>query len=96
MATIIRKEIRKRGFFGWVFLILFVVFNLIMLAWMIGGMNAASNTAAVGEAAQAGRAVGTAVAAGMILFIWLAGAVILGLFALLTRGRKTIVEETVA
>lgn len=96
MPTIVRKEIRKRGFFGWVFLILFILFNLFMLAWMIGGMSAATNTVVTGEAEQAGRAIGTALGAGIILFIWLAGAVILGLFALLTRGRKTIIEETVS
>ncbi|MFP9138688.1 hypothetical protein ACLI1C_16030 [Devosia sp. XGJD_8] len=96
MATIIRKETRKRGFFGWIFMILFILFNVLMLAWMIGGMNAATSTAAVGQAEEAGRAIGTAMGAGIILFIWVAGAVILGLFALLTRGRKTIIEETVS
>ncbi|GGF38173.1 hypothetical protein GCM10011321_31390 [Youhaiella tibetensis] len=96
MATIIRKETRKRGFFGWLFLILFILFNVLMLIWMIGGMNAATSVVTTSEAEQAGRAIGTAIGAGMILFIWVAGAVILGLFALLTRGRKTIIEETVS
>lgn len=96
MATIIRKETRKRGFFGWLFLILFILFNVLMLIWMIGGMNAATSVATSSEAEQAGRAIGTAIGAGMILFIWVAGAIILGLFALLTRGRKTIIEETVS
>lgn len=95
MATIIRKEVRKRGFFGWIFLLLFILFNILMVAWMIGGMSAATSTAATGAAEEAGRAIGTAIGAGMILFIWVAGAIILGLFALLTRGRKTIIEETV-
>ena len=95
MATIIRKETRKRGFFGWVFLVLFILFNLIMLFWMWGGMSAATSTVANGAAEEAGRAIGTAIGAGVILFVWVAGAIILGLFALLTRGRKTIVEETV-
>lgn len=96
MATIIRRETRKRGFFGWVFLLLFILFNIFMLVWMVGGMSSATSTVAVGEAQQAGRAIGTALGAGIILFIWMAGAIILGLFALLTRGRKTIIEETIA
>lgn len=96
MATIVRKETRKRGFFGWIFLILFIVFNLIMLAWLITGTNAASSTAAVGSAQEVGRTIGTAIGAGLIMFIWLFGAVILGLFTLMTRGRKTIIEETIA
>jgi hypothetical protein len=31
----------------------------------------------------------------MIFFFWAAGALITGLFALLTRGRKTYIEETI-
>jgi hypothetical protein len=96
LATIIRRETRKRGFFGWVFLLLFIAFNLLMLAWMIAGMGAASSVAVSGQAEEAGRTIGTAIGAGMIMFVWLFGAIILGLFTLLTRGRKTIIEETVA
>lgn len=96
MATIIRRETRKRGVFGWLFLLAFIGFNLLMLLWFIGGIGAATSTVATTEAAQAGRAIGTTIAAGMILFIWAAGAIILGIFTLLTRGRKTIIEETVA
>jgi hypothetical protein len=35
MSRIIRTEKRKRGFFGWIFLLLFIVFNLLMGAWLI-------------------------------------------------------------
>lgn len=96
MATIIRKEIRKRGFFGWVFLLLFIGFNILMLLWLVAGVNAAGSVPAASEAESAGRAVGTAIGTGIILFVWVCGAGILGLFTLLTRGRKTIIEETVA
>jgi hypothetical protein len=43
------------------------------------------------EAQQAGTAIGGAIGGAAILFMWVAGAVILGLLALLTRGRKTVV-----
>jgi len=31
----------------------------------------------------------------LLLFLWVCGAVIIGLLALLTRGRRTIIEETI-
>ncbi|WP_394700925.1 hypothetical protein [uncultured Cohaesibacter sp.] len=93
MATVVRREIRKRGFFGWVFFLLFIAFNALMLLWLVLGVNAMSDTEAVSAAEQAGKTIGSAIGVGMILFVWVVGAVITGLFALLTRGRKTIVEE---
>ena len=95
MATVIRREVRKRGFFGWVFMILFVLFNLFMLAWLLIYWSDVASMPVASDAQRAGRNVGATVATGMLVFFWVAGAVILGLFALLTRGRKTIVEETV-
>jgi hypothetical protein len=38
-------------------------------------------------------AIGTTIDCGVIVFFWVAGAVILGLFVLLTRGKVTIIEE---
>ncbi len=96
MATIIRKEIRKRGFFGWVFLLIFIFFNLFMLAWFIGGLSVSGSTPGASEAHNAGRAVGAAIGMGIIMFIWACGSVILGLLAFFTRGRKFIIEETMA
>ncbi|SNY94099.1 hypothetical protein SAMN04515647_4422 [Cohaesibacter sp. ES.047] len=95
MTTIIRKEVRKRGFFGWVFLTLFIVFNLIMLLWLVAGADALSELKPVGAAEEAGHAIGSAVGIGMVLILWAIGSVITGVLALVSRGRKTIVEETV-
>lgn len=96
MATVTRIEKRKRGIFGWVFLILFWAFNALMLAWFIGGMGATSETvaAAASDAERAGAAIGTMIGAGMILSIWVMGDIILGVLVLLTRGKKVIVETT--
>jgi hypothetical protein len=93
MARIVRREIRKRGFFGWIFLILFVLFNLGMLAWLVAYWNLLAGSNAASDAERAGTIIGGTIGSGLLIFIWVAGAVILGLFAILTRGRKSIVEE---
>jgi hypothetical protein len=99
MSQVVETHIRKRGFFGWVFLILFWAFNALMALWMwlAAGMIGNQYVSATGpnrEFHQAGTAIGGAIGGAMILFIWLAGAVILGLFVLVTRGRKTVVIRT--
>lgn len=97
MGTIVRKEIRKCGFFGWLFLLIFLGFNALMLLWLVSywGSLGGSISAADSDAAVAGTAVGGVIATTMLLFVWVCGSVITGLLAILTRGRKTIVEETV-
>lgn len=95
MARIARRERRQRGFFGWIFLILFWLFNAFMLWWLVSvlGMLAEPQTGQ-SEAYQAGRAVGGFIGTTMIFSIWGAGAVILGIFVLLTRGSRILIEET--
>jgi hypothetical protein len=96
MARIVRKEIRKRGFFGWNFLLIFFGFNGLMVAWLVAYWNQIGGHLTSGsEAGRAGAAIGATIATGMIFFFWAAGAVITGLLALLTRGRKTYIEESV-
>jgi NAD/NADP transhydrogenase alpha subunit len=89
-----RIERRSRGFFGWIFLILFLGFNALMLFAVVSGLAATSEVTQglATEAEQAGAAIGTALGLGVILIFWAAGAVILGLLALLTRGNTTVVE----
>lgn len=96
MATVTRIEKRKRGFFGWIFLILFWAFNVIMLLWMILGINASADLAATttSEAEAAGAAIGSAIGFGLVLMLWVIGAGLLGLFVMMTRGRKVIVETS--
>jgi hypothetical protein len=96
MATTTRIEKRQRGFFGWIFLILFWAFNAIMLLWMIGGIMATSDLAATttNDAERAGAAIGSAIGFGMILMLWVIGAGLLGLFVMMTRGKKVIVETS--
>ena len=93
MATYVRREIRKRGFFGWIFLILFWCFNAAMLAWLLTYWGLLSNHQAASDAEQIGRTIGGTIGSGIIVSFWGFGAIILGLFVLLTRGAKTIFED---
>ena len=94
MTQIVHKEVRKRGIFGWFFLILFLGFNLLMLAWAVAaGLGIGEMEPVSSDAEAAGRAVGSGIAFTIILVVWALGAIITGLLALLTRGSKTIVIE---
>lgn len=92
MAKVIRRETRKRGFFGWVFLLLFLAFNAFMAFWLFSYWGDLSSTTAASDAERAGKAIGGTVGSGLILMIWVAGSVITGMLALLTRGQRVIVE----
>ena len=95
MVKVIRREVRRRGFFGWVFLVIFLAFNAFMAAWMYAYWSSISEVAATSEAAKTGKIVGVTIATGILLTFWAMGSVVTGLLALLTRGRKTIIEETI-
>lgn len=95
MARTVRIEKRRRGIFGWIFLLLFWGFNLLMAWAFFAGIAAMSDAPApVSEAEKAGAAIGTALGISMILGIWGMGALILGLFVMFTRGPKTVIETT--
>jgi hypothetical protein len=96
MTRIIRREIRKRGFFGQVAKWLFVLFNILMLFSFVSGLTgaAAISEGADSDAASAGAAIGTAIGISLLLGIWAAGSLILGLMTFFTRGEKVIIEET--
>lgn len=71
---------------------LFWGFNILMGTWAIsywaslGQLFSESQSAAE----QAGAAIGSMMGTGMLLSIWLFGAIILGLMMLFTRGKKVI------
>lgn len=78
----------KRGFFGKLFKWTFIGFNILMLIWLITGMNAATEgMEAMSEAEQTGAAIGTGIGAAMILGVWVFGDIILGLFVLFTKAK---------
>jgi uncharacterized paraquat-inducible protein A len=80
----------KRSFFGKLVKYAFIAFNILMLLWLIFGIGGAAESieTAGSEAEQAGAAIGTGLGAMMIIFIWVAGDVVLGLMTLLTRAKK--------
>lgn len=81
----------KRGFFGKIFKWSFIAFNVLMLVWLISGMNAAANgtAQAATEAGRAGAAVGTAIGAGIVIGVWAVGDIILGMLVLFTRPKAS-------
>ena len=87
-GTKLRKP--KRSIFGKLVKYSFIGFNILMLLWFIFGIGGAAESieTAGSEAEQAGAAIGTGLGAMMIIFIWVAGDVVLGLMTLLTRAKK--------
>lgn len=76
----------KRGFFGKLVKWGFIIFNILMVFWLISGLGAATEGMDVmSEAERAGATIGTGIGVALILGIWLIGDVILGLFVLFTR-----------
>jgi hypothetical protein len=76
----------KRSLFGKLVKWGFIGFNILMAAWMWGGMSAATEgMEKLSGAEQAGAAIGTGLGAALIIGIWSAGDIILGLFVLFTR-----------
>ena len=93
MGRVLRREIRKRGFFRWLFLIIFWIFNLFMAAWLFTYLATLSGMQTNDQFEHAGAVIGGTIDKGVLVFFWVAGAVILGLFVLLTRGQKTLVLD---
>ncbi len=80
----------QRTFFGKLVKYSFIGFNVLMLMWMIFGVGGAASTidTNASDAEVAGAAIGTGIGAMFVLFIWVAGDIVLGLMTLLTRPKK--------
>lgn len=96
MATVVRTEIRKRGFFGWVFFLMFLGFNAVMAWSLLAGLADIGGQTPADANLRAAHEIGATIGVGILLIVWAAGAVILGLLVMLTRGSKSIIEEVVA
>lgn len=80
----------KRGIFGKLILWSFWLFNLLMVLWLYGGMSSASQRMdGLAGAEKTGAVIGTGLGAAMIIVVWVAGAIILGIAALLTRPKTS-------
>lgn len=87
-------ERRKRGFFGWVFLLVFLGWNALMAYWLFkvfGAMGGAPVPDT--EAGKNSQAAAQVVSFGIILLVWALGSIVTGIPAMLTRGSKTIVRR---
>ena len=86
-AVQLRKP--KRTGFGKIIKWGFIGFNILMLIWFVGGMNAATEgVEMMSEAEQAGAAIGTGIGAMMIFGIWGFGDVVGGILMLLTKPKS--------
>ena len=77
----------KRTFLGKVMKWGFIIFNVVMIAWMasFGEHVTDVSEGASSGAEQAGVAIGAGLGTGLIMMVWLVGDVVLGLFVLFTR-----------
>lgn len=91
----IQREVYKRSLFGKIIKWLFIIFNILMLVWLIAGMSSVGNqyNMAASDAERAGTAIGASIGMGIIIFFWVGGAIILGIATLLTRGTKYIITD---
>lgn len=76
-----------RSLFGKIVKWGFIGFNALMALWLVGGVGGAGQAieGMGSDAERAGATIGTAIGAGLILFLWVVGAVIGGIAVLLTR-----------
>jgi hypothetical protein len=89
------EERRKRGFFGWVFLLIFLAAQALMLAWCTTASIDVGNQSArvMTDAERAGLNIGAGVGFAFLFIVWAAVTIITGAFVLLTRGRKVVVTR---
>lgn len=76
-----------------------LAFNLLMLIWLVAGVGSASSDSlaecakeadeVLREACEAGTAIGAGLGAGIIIFLWVTGDVILGVIWLVTNRKTT-------
>jgi hypothetical protein len=97
MAKTVSIEVRKRGVVGKLFKWTFILFNLLMGFWLFSYWGSVGELidGQTSDAARGGGAIGATLGTSFIVFFWVAGAVVLGLFTLMTRGKKVITTEIV-
>ena len=95
------------GCLGLVFRFLLIGWQVLMIVWFVDSTMGISTVidearyddtdaiiAGTVDATIAGAAIGAGLAWTFILFVWLVGTIILGMFVLMTRPAKTIVQTT--
>ena len=87
----------RRGAVGWFFEIVFYLFNLAMAVVTVSAVGQSGDilAAAQTELAKGIAGFGAATRVFMLLFVWMAGDLILGSLTLITRARKATIQESV-
>jgi uncharacterized membrane protein YhaH (DUF805 family) len=84
----------KRSIPGHISRVLFWGFNLLMLIWVIGGYNSATEGMEnMSGAEAAGAAIGTGIGMTMLFILWVIGDIIFGLFYFFTRPTRQLVKK---
>lgn len=79
----------KRGFFGFLFKWIFILFTILMVFWFFSAIMATGETLneTMTDAERVGAEIGTGIGFTMLMMIWAIGTVIFGALAYFTRGR---------
>lgn len=91
----VQREVSDRTAFGKIVKWVFIIFNVLMLIWLISSCAAVGDisSTASNDAERAGAAIGAGLGVTFLLFVWGVGDVILGLFVLFTRRKKLITVD---
>lgn len=92
MATI-QREVRKRGFFGFIFKWAFILFNFVMAVFLALFWSSMSEAPAATGAETAAVVLGGAIGTSMVLWFWVLGDIVLGMLVFFTRGRRILITE---
>jgi hypothetical protein len=95
MSTV-RTEKRERSAAGKLIKWAFITFNVLMAAWIVGGLHSVSKIQAHSAAEQIGAGIGATIGVTIIVVLWALGDLILGILVLVTRGNKVIIEESIS
>lgn len=93
IETLTVERRRGRGFFGWIFLLVFLAWQALFVMWFgsyvlaIGQKLAADHN----QYGQAGTVIGGTIGMTFIVLIWGFGSCIFGLLAYVSRGRREMV-----
>jgi len=91
---ILIEDRESRSFFGKIIKWIFIIFNILMLLWAVGGTSDVAQMDINDEYEAAGQAIGYAIGISIIFSMWAFGSVFLGIMVFFTRGKKRYIEKS--
>jgi len=88
------EEREPRSFFGKIVKLIFIIFNILMLFWVIAGTVEVAKMEVDDQYEQLGQSIGYFIGMTMILSLWAFGDIIMGILVLFTRGKKRYIEKS--